>query len=203
MTKWLEVDTEEVVHAKKRGLEACRAEMVPHSNTSYYPLRTAQWDIHAADVSEEIDWTRVLDSHGFELDQPIVWVLENVLMFLSQENVKGLLVRLGEVSKARGSVVIGNSSVNRTAALLAGSNHEDSCGSYPADVVESWLSSLPRDPEIALHETGWEMTDCCTQYDIAQDVCNGTPEDVCRMWPSEDADLSEVACDVYFVANKL
>lgn len=206
MTKWLEIDTEEVVHAKKRGLEACRAETVPHSNTSYYPLRTAQWDIYAADVSEEIDWARVLDSHGFELDQPIVWVLENVLMYLSQENVKYLLETLSAVSKAKGSVVIGNSTVNRTAALLAGNNHDASCGSYPADMVESWLSSLPRDPEIALHEAGWEMTDCCTQFDIAQDVCNGAPEDVCRVWPGqEDGDASdgEMGCDVYFVANKL
>eukprot|EP00889_Picochlorum_renovo_P006136 jgi/Picre1/33166/NNA_008491.t1 len=177
MTKWLEIDTDEVVYAKKRGLEA-------------------------SDVSEEIDWVRVLDSHGFELDQPVVWVLENVLMYLSQENVKSLLETLSEVSKAKGSVVIGNSTVNRTAALLAGNNHEASCGSYPADMVESWLSSLPRDPEIALHEAGWEMTDCCTQFDIAQDVCNGAPEDVCRTWPGHAPD-DEVGCDVYFVANKL
>ena len=126
-------------------------------------------------------------------------------MYLTPENVKSLLETLSQVSKAKGSVVIGNSTVNRKAALLAGNNHNASCGSYPADIVESWLSSLPRDPEIALHETGWEMTDCCTQFDIAQDVCNGVPEEVCRMWPGQDGDASddEVGCDVYFVATKL
>ena len=199
MTMWLEIDSEDVVKAKLRGLEMCRAEIMPHSNTGYYPLRTARWDIHGADIlGDDMDWAKVLSMYGFDLDLPIVWVVENVLMYLPQDGVKMLLEELARVSSA-GSLLIGNSTVNRNAELLSG-HGSSSHGSYPADIVDHWISSLPLDPQMVLREVGWDVYDSCTQFGIAEQVCvHGSMMSRLEM---ESADEEEVATDIYFVARK-
>ena len=200
MTKWLEVDSDDVVRAKKRGLASCRAETQIHSNTGYYPLRAVQWDIHAADITRgDIDWVKILDMYGFDLDSPIVWVVENVLMYLSQDHVKDLLLGLSEASSS-GSVLLGNSTVNRNAELLSGQGYSTA---YPAHLVEHWASSLPENPEVALNECKWDVTDSCTQYDIADQVCDGHASSLCAFdIPSSDMQ-EDFPTEVCFLARKL
>jgi len=200
MTTWLEIDSEDVVKAKLKGLEMCRAEIMPHSNTGYYPLRTARWDIHGADIlGQDMDWAKVLSMYGFDLDQPIVWVVENILMYLPQDGVKLVLEELARVSSA-GSLLIGNSTVNRNAELLSG--HGPSHGSsYPGDIVDHWISSLPLDPQMVLREVGWDVFDSCTQFGIAEQVCvHGSM--MMSGQVMESTDDEEVATDIYFVARK-
>jgi methyltransferase (TIGR00027 family) len=202
MTKWLEIDVPEVVNAKRRRLQTCNAELEIHSNAGYFPLRTVQWDIHAADVtSGSTEFDKILDMYGFDLGGPIVWVVENVLMYLSQEHVKGLLTRLAAVS-APGSILVGNSTVNRNAELIGEGKH----GSYPADIVGHWVSSLPGaqgDLEVALHEADWELLESCTQRDIALAVCNGRDvASICSGLGDSGEETGHCPTDVYFFARK-
>ena len=200
MTKWLEVDTDEIARAKMRGLASCKAETQIHSNTGYYPLRTVQWDIHAADISRgNVDWTKILDMYGFDLDSPIVWVVENVLMYLSQDHVKTLLLGLSEAS-CTGSVLLGNGTVNRNAELLSGHGYNTT---YPAHLVEHWVSSFPENPEVALNECKWDVTDSCTQYDIAEQVCNGEASKLCAFDIPSGEMQDDFPTDVCFLARKL
>lgn len=200
MTKWLEIDSDDIVRAKKRGLASCKAETQIHSNTGYYPLRAVQWDIHAADIaSSDIDWTKILDMYGFDLDSPIVWVVENILMYVSQEHVKNLLAGLSEAS-CNGSVLLGNSTVNRSAELLSGHGRSTA---YPAHLVEHWISSLPPNPAVALQECHWDLTDSCSQYDIADQVCKGDPSSLCAFDIPHGDTHDDFPTDVCFLARKL
>ena len=204
MTKWLEIDTKEVVAAKLRRLKACNAELKIHSNTGYYPLRTIQWDIHAVDIAKEhLDFGKLMDMYGLDLDSPIVWLVENVLWFLPPERVKHVLLHMSAVSSP-GSIVIGNSTVNRGAELLGEGKH----GSYPADVVGHWVSSLPgrqEDLHVALQEAGWDLMESCSQEDIAETVCNGRDiSSMCSGGVGEDVCEGEHRPeDVYFFARKV
>lgn len=204
MTKWLEIDTKEVVDAKIRRLKASNAELEIHSNTGYYPLRTVQWNIHAADIaSETLDFAKLVDMYGLDPDSPIVWVVENVLMYLPQERVKHLLSSLSAASSP-GSIVVGNNTVNRSAEFFGEGKH----GSYPADIVGHWVSSLPdrqEDLHVAMQETNWELMESCTQQDIAVAVCNGRDiASICGGGVGVEIEEGEHRpTEVYFFARKV
>jgi methyltransferase (TIGR00027 family) len=196
MTKWLEVDLPEVVRAKRRRLRACNAETELHSNTGYYPLRAIQWDVHGMDITDaNADYTKILDMHGFDMSAPVVWVLENVLMYLSHEDVNGLLTQLSAVSSA-GSILVGNSTVNRNAEMLGEGKH----GSYPAEIAGHWVSSLPADPEVPLSEANWSLLESYTQHTIAMDVFKDS--DIGAICSGFEFDGEHKPTDVYFVARK-
>ena len=204
MTKWLEIDTKEVVDAKVRRLKACNAELEIHSNTGYYPLRTIQWNIHAVNIAKQhLDFGKLMDMYGLDLESPIVWLVENVLWFLPQERVKHLLLHMSTVSSP-GSILIGNSTVNRGAELLGEGKH----GSYPADVAGQFVSSLPGrhdDLRVAMQEAGWDLMESCSQEDIAVTVCNGV--DIASMCSGgvgvEVGEGEHRPEDVYFFARKV
>ena len=204
MTKWLEIDTKEVVDAKVRRLKACNAELEIHSNTGYYPLRTIQWNIHAVNIAKQhLDFGKLMDMYGLDLESPIVWLVENVLWFLPQERVKHLLLHMSTVSSP-GSILIGNSTVNRGAELLGEGKH----GSYPADIAGQFVSSLPGrqdDLRVAMQEAGWDLMESCSQEDIAVTVCNGV--DIASMCSGgvgvEVGEGEHRPEDVYFFARKV
>lgn len=204
MTKWLEIDVPDVVNAKRRRLRSCNAELKMNDFTGYYPLRTIQWDMHAADVtSERVDFSKVLDMYGFDLESPIVWVVENMLMLLPQEQVKQLLSRMSSASSA-GSILVANSTVNRNAEFVGEGKH----GSYPADVVSHWVSSLPERSEdlaVAMEEANWDLMESCTQHDIAEAVCSGRDvASMCAGGVGMAVGAGEHRpTDVYFFARKI
>lgn len=203
MTKWLEIDVPEVASAKKRRLRAVNAELRMNDFTGMYPLRTIQWDLHAADVTNErLNFGKVLDMYGFDVTAPIVWVVENVLMYLSPEHVNQLLSRMSAVSSA-GSIVIANSTVNRNAELVGEGKH----GTYPSDVVSHWVSSLPESPadlEVVLSGANWDLMESCTQHEIAEAVCDGRDvASMCAGGVGQPVGPGEHRpTDVYFFARK-
>lgn len=198
-TVWLEVDTADVVLAKRHGLENAKADLSLDDGLGFHPLRCAEWSIHAADLSVTQDWQAILEEHGFDTKQPIVWILEGVLMYLNQEGVHELLSDLGNAS-CKGSTIIGNSSINRQAELLGGHDHDGACGSYPSEMIESWVSSLPRDPHVALAEAGWHMTVAETLGDITQDVLTEDPKRYCAFDVTSDG--KDISSEIYFVCKK-
>ena len=106
----------------------------------------------------------------------------------------------GVEASSSGSVLLGNSTVNRNAELLSGQGYSTA---YPAHLVEHWASSLPENPEVALNECKWDVTNSCTQYDIADQVCDGHASSLCAFdIPSSDMQ-EDFPTDVCFLARKL
>lgn len=198
-TKWLEVDTAEVVNAKKHGLKSSNVELTPGSGAGIHVLRSSQWNIHVADLNVSQDWGALLEEYGFDAALPVVWILESVLMYLPQENLHDLLQDLASIS-ATGSSLIGNCAVNRSAELLAGDDHDGACGTYPAEMIKLWQSTLPRDPRIPLAEAGWSLQISSTQTEIANQVCQGDVENTCSFKTGSSS--TDNPLEVYFVAKK-
>lgn len=197
--KWLEVDNAEVVQAKRHRLDSLNVQTEPVEHVGFHPLRCSEWFMHAADLSCGQDWESVLGQYGFDASLPIVWVIEGVLMYLSQESVHELLQDLAKVS-CPGSTLIGSSTVNRNAELFGGNNHDVACGSYPAEAVDVWISSLPHDPTVPLFEAGWSLGNSCLLAEIAHDVCKGDPEGKCTF--DTELQIDDKPTEVYFVAKK-
>lgn len=100
-TRWWEADLPEVVAAKTQQLAQLGAGGVAGSSGSSsgdaqaaaeaaYPLRAASWAALPVDLRRR-GWAVQLRAAGLDFQQPVVWVLEGLFMYLSPEEAANLL----------------------------------------------------------------------------------------------------------------
>ena len=95
--RWFEVDQSEVVEAKREQLAQLGAGF--HASDAagrqqpMHPLRAASWAALAADLGQP-GWSAALRERGLDSSQPIVWMLEGLLMYLTPEQVAALLAEM-------------------------------------------------------------------------------------------------------------
>jgi O-methyltransferase involved in polyketide biosynthesis len=102
---WFEVDQTEVVEAKREQFTQLgagfHASDAPGRQQPMYPLRAASWASLAADLGQP-GWSATLRERGLDSSQPIAWMLEGLLMYLTPEQVAALLAEMAGEAAAGG-----------------------------------------------------------------------------------------------------
>ena len=200
--KWFEVDREDVLEAKKVALTRAGAE-IPGEMGVQHPLRCARWAGVPADVREE-SLIGALQSQGFDIQEPTVWVLEGALMYLQQAEVAALFVVLARAS-ALGSSLIGHALTEemiQKVQIAQNNNIQDVPGVdlYSPAVVRAWQSGLPLDPKPTLDAAGWSLEEMTTMAKIANQICGGNAAGKCDFEVEESSEENRM--EIFFVAKK-
>ena len=127
-----EVDTAEMLGFKQRVLDEQQAQASCERVTIAIDLRE--------------DWPAALRTAGLDLEAPVAWVIEGLLVYLDEDSVDRLMRHVGALS-APGSRL----------GITASSS--GSCDAWRSTVGEQvsamWISALPDEPEPWLAGYGW------------------------------------------------
>ncbi|UTH76293.1 SAM-dependent methyltransferase [Chromobacterium sp. IIBBL 290-4] len=91
-TRWFELDLDEMIAFKR--------ELV---NRSRLPLQ-CEWRPLAADLTT--DWEQTLLAAGYDPAQPTIWLVEGLLMYLSEQDGDALINRITALSAAGSSLLL-------------------------------------------------------------------------------------------------
>ena len=198
-TGWWEVDRRDVLSAKRRALRKAGAELPGEGAVGTgLQLRCARWAAIPADL-QAAEWVESLTQEGFDPEQPTVWVLEGVLMYLDQDAVAPLLRRMSELS-APGSSLVAHAITEHGLADVRAAAGSHSYGPFSGELSKKWISCLPEDPTDALDEAGWLLQSSCTRAAIAVQACGGRPQGKCDFEVVEGAERDRQ--EVFFVAKR-
>jgi len=196
-TAWWEVDRADVVNVKRRCLRNAGAELPGGGAVGpTLQLRCARWAAIVADVADDNDWVPALTAEGFDPEQPTVWVLEGLLMYLPQESVDDLLARLAEMS-APGSTIIAHNLTDHGLETTRAASGSRPFGPFSGDLSKLWISCLPLDPKSALEAAGWTLQLSCTRATIAAQICGGDAHGKCDFEVVEGKTLLHLFCSFY------
>ncbi|KAL4856793.1 General transcription factor IIH subunit 2 [Chlorella vulgaris] len=139
--RWLEADLPSVASAKREQLEQLGAGFEPGQACSH-PLRAASWAIMPADLSQP-GWTKALIEAGLDCNQPIVWVAEGLLMYLSNDQVTALLREMAEVSPSGSRLILHQTTDELLTLTQQGPDAAPAYAPFPPELVATWKSSFP------------------------------------------------------------
>lgn len=102
------------------------------------------------------DWRVSLVTAGYSFIEKTIWVLEGLLMYLTEQTVKQLLSDIHYMSSTGSSIILHH--INRKI-------YEDSLTSAN-EIHQSWISYFPDDYELVMQSLGWNVEQLCSQGQI-------------------------------------
>ncbi|WP_030673227.1 SAM-dependent methyltransferase [Streptomyces rimosus] len=114
-------------------------------------------EVIAADLRE--DWTVPLAEHGFRTDEPTAWLVEGVLVYLTEEAADSLLSRIGALSAPGSHLAM----EHVTRAMINSDQARQAAAASPEGVVNLlsslWKNEMTRPPGDWLASHGWRATE--------------------------------------------
>jgi len=123
----------------------------------------------SADLTE--DWVPKLNAAGFDPEAPTVWVLEGILMYLTDDQNDHLLDALSAVSAAGSELLF----VSFAPGMIAEEQTKDLSGM--ADAAGFGFKSHVADPKQWVSERGWDLEDQTTIKEFGAKLGREVPYD--------------------------
>jgi methyltransferase (TIGR00027 family) len=115
------------------------------------------WVPRCARVTVEVDlagdWGQRLEAAGFDAGEPVVWLAEGLLSYLSAEVRDSLISRMAKLSTAGSRLGVTLAAPKRLEDWRA--RHPDGAAN-PGDYVALWQSTAPDEPTEWLGQLGWQ-----------------------------------------------
>ncbi|MDI5961307.1 SAM-dependent methyltransferase [Streptomyces sp. SL13] len=114
-------------------------------------------EVIAADLRE--DWTVPLAEQGFRADEPTAWLVEGVLVYLSEEDANGLLARISALSAPGSHLAV----EHVTRAMVESDQAKVAAAAEPEGAVKLlstlWKNEMTRSPGDWLGTYGWDAAE--------------------------------------------
>ncbi|WP_455431620.1 SAM-dependent methyltransferase [Streptomyces fagopyri] len=117
------------------------------------------------------DWPRTLSAHGFDPRVPTAWLLEGILVYLTEQEGDEVLARVGELSAAGSRLALeyGSRAMFATDTTRAALDHAAATDTLHT-LSALWRNESTADPVARLTGHGWsarsrEITDLAARYE--------------------------------------